>query len=235
MLMNSKLQNSFNGVYIFDDFLSEDVFDVVSQTASQTRLFIPDEEDPEAIWSTNRGRNPCVSQSILKPLADFDRRILIAGGFGNNTFPTNTMLDLALTLIENRLSMQRSFGVPQKDWAGLIASIFSYTENTNLPWHKDNLDYTGAFVLYLHKTWIENSGGELLIDSANCLGGTNVISPIPNRLVLIDEGVRHAVNIIRGSITPRTTLSGFAIRTERVPYLLHRFAAWPDASGGLLH
>ena len=220
------MQDLVAGFSIIEGFLPKPVFQLVSDAANEVPLFIPDDSDPEAIWGTNRGRNPRASKGILKPLVYTDRQILVASGFETNVFPTNTSLDHALTFLEQYLITHLSFGVPHKDWAGLIASIFCFQRGSGLPWHRDNIDYAGAFVLYLHKDWAQESGGELMIGGSDKQNKVVMVEPLPNRLVLIDSGVRHSVNTVQGNGLARMTLSGFAIRTERVPYLLQRFSAW---------
>lgn len=210
--------NPCPGVEVIDNFLPLSEYRAAHHAAKCEPLFAPDDYDTEAIWSTNEAHNPKVSRIILKALTECDRQVLIAAGLGDSTFPTGSKLDSVIRSVEGHLLGHSSFGIAQRDWAGLIASVFAFGQGCGLPWHRDAVDYAGAFVLYLHNAWSSSCGGELLVKSEEATEVT--ISPTPNRLVLLEPGVRHAVRAVVDTDAPRLSISGFVIRTDRVEHLL---------------
>lgn len=218
-------RNIIPGVEVFDDFLSAPDFRKAGESANQQQFYEPDESNKLAIWSTNSGYNPKSSASILMPLSELHHDMLIAAGLGGSLFPTNTAIDVALIKLRDKVLDQAMFGTPHLEWAGIVTSVFRYGDNSRLPWHRDEQNYSGAFVLYLHKTWREDEGGDLLVEDDKSREGGQFIRPIPNRLVLIQAGVRHAVSTICNSSVDRLTISGFLVRTEKVGLLIEQFVA----------
>lgn len=131
-------------------------------------------------------------------------------------YPGGTPLDWAFQALKRHAqNAEQIIGREEHEWAGIICIPYAYGSGTKAPWHTDEEVYTGAFIYYVHRTWQNDWGGELLIEDPHMNSGeeTFVVSPVPNRLVLLRGGVPHRVERIalKARNHYRRSLSGFFV------------------------
>lgn len=129
------------------------------------------------------------------------------------------------------------------DWLGFTAKPFLYPEGAGLSWHEDAYHYSGAFTYYAHPEWNVKWGGELLFGGAgqgenssiyrhdrserpgqhldNSVENARLMDPglgqfvfaRPNRLVVVQTGVPHAVNPVTRAAGDRVraSVAGFFV------------------------
>lgn len=79
-----------------------------------------------------------------------------------------------------------------KNLAKVEYMIATNGPGSEVAYHYDN-DVRGTMIFYVHTEWAENWGGELLIKANDKSFNGVFLDPIPNRLVLINGRVKHAV------------------------------------------
>jgi Rps23 Pro-64 3,4-dihydroxylase Tpa1-like proline 4-hydroxylase len=104
-------------------------------------------------------------------------------------------------------------------WRDISLRSYLYPRGCKLSWHDDTGIYCGEFAYYTHPRWGSTWGGELLIAETEAVqqtrneastgpyldhewedrfvlgvGAGTFVSPKPNRLVLMAEGLYHSIN-----------------------------------------
>ena len=77
----------------------------------------------------------------------------------------------------------------------IVLNYYEYSKFSGINWHTDG-NHTLNYSFYLHENWDHNWGGETLIDTNRGLPLS--ITPNPNSLVSIKNGISHKVCCING-------------------------------------
>ena len=77
-----------------------------------------------------------------------------------------------------------------------MMSFYEYKKWSGINWHYDG-DWTLNLSVYIHKEWDANGGGETLIETKG--GYPLAVSPQPNLLLGIKNGVLHKVSAVLGN------------------------------------
>lgn len=229
-----KVNNVVPGsLIVYDELLPQQKFESLNQFSQRCNYVAPP-HDTDAIWIRNAPNNPDVSACIIWPQRKEHCEVLLNFQDKFALHPTGTPVDAALEAISLLACQSGIVGTRGREWVGMIASLFRYRKNHGLIWHSDDVNYTGAFIYFVHNTWEINAGGLFLYQrdtETNSDGG--FIFPTPNRAILLRGGVHHGVSQISTQFTgERLTLSGFFVRPERVDELLNRAIYGNGERGG---
>ena len=111
-------------------------------------------------------------------------------------------------LVAKAGSLRPLLGAYGKAWSRLSARAYRYPPGTGLEWHADADAYAGSYVLYAHRTWAPDAGGELMVAAPSGVG--DFIQPRPNRLVVMAGGPLHCVARVNPKADgDRLSVSGF--------------------------
>jgi len=142
--------------------------------------------------------------------------------------PTSTAVDAVLAAIVERASTIADLvGAAGEDWVGIVSKVYAYPCRAKARWHTDAGPYSGAFVYYAHDAWDKNWGGQLLFcdeqrSKEDAPHEGHFLTPIPNRLVVIQGGTLHMVANVSevAGARSRLSLAGFFVRPDGVHRLL---------------
>ena len=85
--------------------------------------------------------------------------------------------------------------IPYQKNSSLAFLYYEYDKFSGINWHNDG-DISLNYSFYIHDEWNENWGGETVIDTGRGLPLS--VSPNPNSLLTIKQGIRHKVNCVAG-------------------------------------
>jgi len=158
-------------------------------------------------------------------------------GRSSTPYPTRTPLDLFFEAMRSHEADVARVLRRTPEQIKYVASAYLYRAGWGLSWHNDAGPYCGAFAYYIHEEWRGNWGGELMIhpderlheprhgsiDLGYAQGGGfrdpafsphgrgDFIMPLPNRLVVMSEGLIHAINPVsaKAGENLRFSVAGF--------------------------
>lgn len=142
-----------------------------------------------------------------------------------SVFPTGSIIDGLIEKIHEVAISSGLLGVIGKDWAGSISRFYKYGHGTAVNWHRDNMNYTGAFICYLNKSWDQDWGGYFQHKEKGSTDG-QFISPEPNRLILVKTPYLHSISPVTCPLTTsRLSLTGFFVKPDRAEHIIREFKA----------
>lgn len=154
---------------------------------------------------------------------------------GSSGNPLSVLFQEMLSLADVRLLLGGA-----EPWSDLGFACQIYRQGSGLNWHADGR-HAAAFIYYVHPQWEDTWGGELLLEteaeisvtetgnrprarphhrdlyasiSQACTPSTGFgyyVAPVPNRLVVLQAGVRHCIKKVDSAAGEafRSTISGF--------------------------
>ena len=208
----------FDNFAVIDSFLPEEAFRSVSGFVAAAAY----RQTPSgrSIWHSADQENP--SQSLdtfvwpcatIAPMLSGPVRTALRDSANIIVHPSGTPVDALLEAIGNESGQAMPLlGREGSDWVGILASAFVYNPGARAAWHRDDNEYRGAFIYYVHEKWEPSWGGELLISHDRPGTGDGVfVAPLPNRLVILQGGALHSVASVsaRTGGLARTSVAGF--------------------------
>lgn len=150
-------------------------------------------------------------------------------------YPTFTSVDV---LIDEILGMTAQYsnivGTERNNWKALFLAPWIYPVGSALSRHVDGVRYSGAFTWFAHPRWGAHWGGELVVETADegqdispelepwvledgtdCGRGiATMVSPLPNRLVLIGGNRPHRIARVdaNAGARVRSSIAGFFLQ-----------------------
>jgi 2OG-Fe(II) oxygenase superfamily len=119
-------------------------------------------------------------------------------------------------LSEKLLTLMRAPPIALDPWTGFTQSRWTYRAGAGLEWHSDT-GWLGGYIYFAHPQWRESWGGELLVMTDDAHSDGVVITPRPNRLVLLRGGIRHCVKKVETTRAFRASVSGFFFNSGAAP------------------
>jgi hypothetical protein len=152
-------------------------------------------------------------------------------------YPTFTSVDLLIDEILGAVVNYNDIvGTEGNDWKALYLAPWLYPVGSALSRHFDGVRYSGAFTWFSHPRWGAHWGGELVVeppdegqdispelepwmleDGTDCGKGiATMVSPLPNRLVLIGPNRPHRIARVdrNAGARVRSSIAGFFLRNS---------------------
>lgn len=215
-----KLRFANDRVAIYDDVLPSDDFDRLWVCVQNDQYRVPEREGAWIkVWRLNDG--PSLSSKEYL--------------YSRNT-SANHMDVVFRHVIELARRHPNIVGKESETWTDISLRSYLYPRGGKLSWHDDTGIYCGELVYYTHPEWGSTWGGELLIadtDASRSIRDQAIVgpymdhrwedryvldaglgmfvSPKPNRLVLLAEGLYHAINRVDADAGDniRCSITGF--------------------------
>jgi hypothetical protein len=149
-------------------------------------------------------------------------------------YPTLTSIDLLVDEILGAAANHSDIvGAEGDDWRALFLAPWLYPVGSALSRHVDGVRYSGAFTWFTHPRWGAHWGGELVVeppgegdispelepwmleDGTDCgTGIATMVSPLPNRFVLIGPDRPHRIARVdrNAGARVRSSIAGFFLR-----------------------
>lgn len=214
---------------VIDNFMDDDELEKLRNYLKAEPFFFDNSFEWKKVW------HPLDGQVLVTSPVSYGKT-----GRGSNVYPTGTAFDLFFDAMRNQMpEIERIVGRSARK-IKFVASSYLYRAGWGLSWHNDAGPYCGAFAFYIHEHWRGNWGGELMIHPEERLftpqpgsvdlgyaqgggfeqaafspsGRGEFVMPLPNRLVLMGEGLLHAINpvSVKAGENMRFSVAGFFLR-----------------------
>jgi hypothetical protein len=166
-----------------------------------------------------------------------DGQVLAGVPYYASKGPHNCFMDGIISIVGTLATDHLSSIVGKKgeDWDDYFLTPYIYPAGTKISWHNDH-GWTAAAILYTHRFWDPNWGGELFIaktdpeselsiqpEDSDCVervylpgllnkyGFGQYIAPLPNRIVFTKGKVWHCINRV-------DPVAGDALRSSVVAF-----------------
>ncbi len=150
-------------------------------------------------------------------------------------YPTFTSVDVLVDQILGMAAQHSDIvGTEGSNWKALFLASWIYPVGSALSRHVDGVRYSGAFTWFAHPRWGAHWGGELVVETADegqdispelepwvledgtdCGRGiATMVSPLPNRLVLIGPNRPHRIARVdaNAGARVRSSIAGFFLQ-----------------------